>query len=66
MVQWMQPWHMPAAMCFMNATRLVTVLATEGRIHPNALKFTVLYWMTIRPAMRGDVQPFLQILALPG
>jgi hypothetical protein len=53
-------------MACMNALRVIDGVVNEQRLRIGALKFTVLYLSTVPAAVRGDVEPFVQVLGMPG
>lgn len=55
---------LPVAMCMMNLASFSSGLL-EGRLKINALRFMMLYALTILPALRGDLMPFFEILSIP-
>lgn len=61
----MPMWWGPAAMAAWNALYFVMVLLTEGRPKLAVARFAVLYALAVRPAAKGDLEPFVQVLSLP-
>lgn len=56
---------LPIAMVLWNVLYLIIGLLAEGRVKPNAARFAVMYSMTVVPAMRGDMDPFLVVFMQP-
>ena len=60
------PALLPLGMVLLNLTSLMTGILYEGRVKEGAARFLVLYASTIPAAMRGDLSPFLTVVAQPG
>lgn len=56
---------MPLMMVAYNAVYVVFGLLVEGRVKMNAARYLVAYTLTIRPAMNGDLMPFIQVCCQP-
>ena len=52
---------MPFSMAAWNVLFFIITLVAEGRIKPNVARYAVQYAMTIYPAAKGDIQPFLVV-----
>lgn len=62
----MRPWIFPVAMTGFNVLSFAVGVLGEGRIKFGAAQFTVLYGLTVLPALRGDIVPFCTVAAMPG
>lgn len=58
-------WVLPLASFLMNFASFSQGMVFEGRLKVGAFKFSVLYMSTIPSAMRGDLDPYFQVLSLP-
>lgn len=59
------PWALPAAHAGFCALGFLAALILEARFKPNALRFFLLYTLTIPPAIKGDLFPYFVILSTP-
>ena len=58
-------WMLPVLMTMKNVLLVTAALIGESRLKPQAFVYIFLYANTILPAMKGDVQPFIEVLARP-
>lgn len=56
----------PIVMCAANVLILLVTLVVECRIKPNVLRYALAYAACIRPALNGNMEPFMQVLTTPG
>lgn len=52
-------WFLPVVMAGWNWLYLIVTLFGEGRVKPNVARYAVIYTLSILPALKGDLEPFL-------
>lgn len=62
---WKVPWALPMVMFVWNVLFVIWTFLLEGRLKMTPLRFAVLYYGTIRPALQGDLEPFVMVLSMP-